>query len=518
MSRGTAPKRHEMLIILGLGLVFLVLGLYYAADSPGTYQDDDVDRYYMARQVWQEPSLLLDRWAMPLTVLLYAVPARVGGYGAAETTTVFVSAVAGVLVGLAAGAAGLWCPWLALVFFLFQPLVLELSYSVLAEPLAALILSAVLWFWYRDQKESALLLAGLLPLARIETAVLTLVVFFAAWRHVGWRGRIGVWVPVVIWGGLGFLKTGEILYLVSGGGGRPLNSLGPFHYLENAIVTLGAVILFFALWGVVGALKDRIPKTSQGFPRLAAVLALVHLVVLMVLAWEEIQFGRSIGFLRHAVASGPAIALVAVWGVHRWLVGGGGWLLRAGFAGIWTAAVATFFSHELIAHSFNTENRVEWRWMATAGLGLAGLVTYRFGTRRSRVWFAVAAGLAAAIVAVSTTKPIPLNPERQAIRTAANHLRDSGYKDSVVYANHPWFVFLTDRDRYDQTLTPRLNQANLETAPVGSIVLWENHYGNRLWGDVPVDSLRNDGRFMRIFELTAGTNRSFRVVVFQRVS
>ena len=134
--------RRVRLQILVLGLVCVTVALSYAHLAPGTYQDDDVDRYFMARHVWKAPSLLLNRWGMPLAVGLFALPARLFGYAGVETANALVSAAAAVLTALAAlGTRRRW-PWLAGLFFFFQPMVLNLSYSGLAEPLAALLVAA----------------------------------------------------------------------------------------------------------------------------------------------------------------------------------------------------------------------------------------------------------------------------------------------------------------------------------------------------------------------------------------
>ena len=123
--------------ILAVAFACLVIAVVYANRSPGTYQDDDVDRYYLSRQVWSDPALLLDRWGMPLPVAAFAGPARLFGYGGVEGTTAIVTAFAAAATGLAAQAAGIGFPWVAALLFFFQPMVLELSFSGLAEPFAA---------------------------------------------------------------------------------------------------------------------------------------------------------------------------------------------------------------------------------------------------------------------------------------------------------------------------------------------------------------------------------------------
>lgn len=543
----TGPRRW----ILGLGLLCVVIGCIYAARSPGTYQDDDVDRFYMARQALREPSLFLHAWGMPVPLLLDAVPARGFGYPGVEFTTVLLTAGAATLAGLAAAAAGLAFPWLAVLFVFFQPMVLNLSYSAMAEPAAAAILALVLWLWYTRRPGAALVAGGWLPLARIDAGLLTLVLLAAGWRRTGRRARILAVAPVALWSGLTFLVTGDPLGIL-GGEHRPLNSLGPAHYVRNAVVTAGPAVLFCFLWALVAGLRrhrpgaagggpagdaapealrtpaprkgrktphqtGKTPDPDPGFPVLALVLAASHLALLSLLAWPSLPFGRSIGFLRHTVASAPALGLVAVWGAGRWLAPRRESLpLRLGFAAAWTAVVALFLSWKLVGDSFYSDQRTEWRWIATALVGLLGIAG-GLRPRLSRKILAAFLGAGVCAIALVSVRPIQLDPEREAVENAVEYIRQWD-PHAVVYTNHPWFVFLSGRDRYDKVHTPALTREALEKAPPGSFVLWENHYGNRLYGDVPLEVLSGDPRFERMMELEAGATRNFHLVVFRRRS
>lgn len=544
--------------VLALGLLCVLVGGIYAATSPGTYQDDDVDRFYMARHALKEPALFLHAWGMPVPLLLLSVPSAAAGYPGAEFTTVILTAGAAVLTGLAAAEAGFSLAWLAVLFVFFQPMVLNLSYSAMGEPAAAAILALALWFWYRRRPGAALIAAGWLPLARIDAGFLTLVLLAAGWRRSGWRPRLLALAPVVVWSGLSALVSGNPLGIL-GGGHRPLNSLGPAHYAVNAVSTAGPVILFCFLWAMIAFLWKRrasesaLPAQEQppapeppsagsgprrrgkgkrtkrasarprgaveaGFPVLALVLALGHLGLLSLLAWQALPIGRSIGFLRHVVTTAPALGMVAVWGAERWLgAGREPRALRFGFAAAWTAVVALFLSRKLVADTFFVDERVEWRWIATAvtaGLGIPAAL----GSRPTRRTLALVLGAAACAVTLITVRPIQLDPERAAIQQAVDYINKWDGKQAVVYTNHPWFDFLDGRDRYDKVHTPDLTLDALEHARAGSFVLWENHYGNRLFGNVPLERLSRDPRFERLLELRAGTKQNFHVVVFRRLA
>jgi hypothetical protein len=155
--------------------------------------------------------------------------------------------------------------------------------------------------------------------------------------------------------------------------------------------------------------------------------------------------------------------------------------------------------------------------MVTAGLAGAGIL-WLWRVPGRRVWTAAGAALVAGAVTFLTVPPTPLDLERQTVQRTVEYVEEARLQHAIVYTNHPWFAFLSGRDRFDLGRTPRLTREALETAPVGSLVLWENHYGDRLWGDVPIEGLLGDPRFRRLFEAVAGETVQFRVVLFQRVS
>jgi hypothetical protein len=518
-----SPRRpdRDVLWILGLAGAGLVIALLLGALSPGTYQDDDLDRFYLARQALQEPVKFLDRWGMPLALILFALPARLAGYAGVEAVSALLTALAAAGVGFAARGVGFRWPWLGTLLVLAQPVVLELSFSALAEPVAAALIGCLLWAWYTERPGLALLLAGLLPLARLETGALTVIVLAAGWSRVGWGPRIGALVPVLLWNLLGFAATGELLYALSGSHGRPLNSLGVLNYARNWIVIGGPSLLFFFGWAVVARFAPAVPEKRdrpERFPALALVLAGSHLMLLSLLAWESLPVGRSIGFLRHVVATAPAAALVALWGVGDWAsTAARPRGLRTAFTAIWMAVVFLVLSHRLLAHTLIVDGWEWWRGSVTmvlGGLGVIGLWSRRIVRRDLWLVVAVLGVLAPALI---TVRPIGLNPERLAIQKIVEAFESEGIASRVVYANHPWFTFLSGRDRYDRTLTPRLTLEALERAPVGSLVLWENHYGHRVFGDVPLEHLADNDRYQLLFRAYGGEPDTFYVYVFAKV-
>jgi len=531
-SRRDAPRE-----ILLVALLSLAVGIAFGVLSPGTYQDDDLDHYYVARHAWAEPGLFLDRWAMPLTTLVFASPARLFGFAGVEVTTALCTALTALLVGLTARRLRIPRPWTASVLFAAQPLVVQLSHSALAEPVGALVLALALWAWYGRSPGLALAAAGWLPLARIEGGVILLGFLAVGWGRVSWRARVLAVAPLVVWNLLGWMASGDPMFVVHGGSGRPLNSLGVWQYARNWIVAAGPVVWFFFAAALAGWSASRSPARpdrpagpnprptvvppsvpAPRFPLLAAAVTVGDLLLLTLLAWDALPFGRSIGFLRHVLVVAPAAAVTAAWGVDDWLGAPGRRFPRVVFLLLWPALAAVWHAHVLIAHTLIGPGRNEWRWMAAAGLSAAGL------------WFLIrdagpatrrAATLGVVLLAVAfpaaTVRPEGLDGERKTVSEAVKYLRTNGILDRRVFTNHVWFVFLAHRDRYDLRRTPRLTLSGLEDAQSGDIVIWENHYGARLYGDVPLERLQSDPRFQRIFEAYSDPGREFHLVAFLRL-
>jgi len=503
------------------------VGVIYAVVSRGTYQDDDLDHYYVALRAWQEPRLFIDAWAMPLLTLLLAVPAKLGGFLAVEILSAVFSATAALALGLTARRLGIRFTWAASLLFLAQPLALDLSYTVLAEPLAACLVSGVLWFWYDGRKDRALALAGLLPLVRIESLFLLALIGLAGWRDTTWRDRMIAALPLAVWVMLSTLVHHDPLYIL-GGSYKPLNSLGVLHYARNLIVLAGPLVLFLYLWAWASA-RSRIraagdvgesgSEPEPRFPLFAAVMVPYHLALLTLFAWDAMPVGRSVGFLRHTMVVLPALALTASYGLADWSRPAGRPLIR--WILLLTAPVITafFFSHTLVGSSYIGEGRFEARWILMTVTAVAGaaFLLRRFGDgiRLAAVGGAILLSLG---FAGWTTRPHPLNVEQQCVLRAVDYLREYDLDRSVVYTGHPWFFFLADRDRYDRVHTPPLRLETLDQVPRGGVLLWENHYGDRpggnvLWGNVPLETLVGDERFRMLFRAEASY---FKLVLFQR--
>jgi hypothetical protein len=125
--------------------VVLLVGLFisYTLRSTGTYQDDDIAHFLIARWSWHHPHLLLDTWGRPAFTILYAPVAPLGLFA----VRIYSALLAGIVCGGAALLArlyGLRWYYLAVPLTGLQPEFVRQAFSSLTELTFALILCLTL--------------------------------------------------------------------------------------------------------------------------------------------------------------------------------------------------------------------------------------------------------------------------------------------------------------------------------------------------------------------------------------
>lgn len=476
MDRDT---RRALLICAG----FLILWVVYGHLSPGTYDDDDVTHFFMARESLDTPENLISLWGRPLFTLLYALPAQLG-YGVVEAFTALIMAATLFLTWRVARLLDLRPAWLAIFLTAWQPILFKLGFSSLVEPLGALTLVAALHALFSRRDLQGAVLAGLLPLTRFELIVL---VPFIVWPI--WRRRPGLTVllaalPLVLWNVGGWLFEGDPIWLASqilnNEFGRSFAGAQPLGHYARALplITGGAVFVplvlgLFAPW-----------RTRAHGRDLVRVMLVSFTLVLSLLAWEAHDFGGSVGYLRHVVAVGPVIGLVALMGVSSWTERPRPGALAWAALSVATLGAVAACAFRVYQHVYeHPVNRSVEPWMAAvaAGVTAALLVAMR---RDARLPFVLA--LVAAASTLAAEPPIPLDVERRGVRDIVGFIQREAPGRKVA-VNHPWFFFLSGADRHDRVRYPRLTHETLARLDPGSFVVWENHYSSRLAGDVKLE-------------------------------
>ena len=224
VPHGGRDEVRVMFVILGLLCVF-------AGVTSLNLSDDSYAHYTISRDVvrnidWRR--FLTDTWSKPIPMLFYGISGQ-AGIVAARIAGCLVSVLAGFLVWLTfrsvSGRALLLPPVAVAAFFLCQTAVFPQSYLTMTELPSALCLAAGLYFLVKRRLLSAFICIGLMPLARIESCLVTawafVIISFFYFRENGANrsvlGRVLLmnvagFLPFALWWLIGAFLTGHILW------------------------------------------------------------------------------------------------------------------------------------------------------------------------------------------------------------------------------------------------------------------------------------------------------------------
>jgi hypothetical protein len=496
--------RHARLWLwaVALGLAVLYLGESFLAR--GVYNDDDIGHYLMARDAPRDPALYLNVWGRPLFTLVYSLPAQFG-FDAVRRSTALVTVATAIVTGLGGTRLGVPAP-LGAALFGTMPFVLLLSYSSLTEPLAALVIAASLWAWLARRRGLALCGLGLLPLARLELAVLAIPLgLLAAAQLRGWRRLYGL-LPgafLVLWAAIGAMATGDLAWLphqVLGEGENLYGQTGFWHYPQGLIHVVGPVVFLFLLVDLGERIRARRVDLVALLP--ASVLGLY-----IVFSWK-LSVGHAAGFLRHLVAASPAFALSAARGLESALHDsrarrGALAILAAG-----TVVIGVFHSRALVMHHRAVGPFELSRLMV--GILVLVLATLAAARRPRLPAGALASGIVLLALGYAIAAEPPLSPsaEQEAVLALAAQFLGSADAGSPVIASHPWFLLALDRaGRLPPGGVPLTKRPAIESAAPGTVIIWDSHYALRPPDGMTLRDFKFDPRFELVRESIASDRR-----------
>lgn len=318
-----------------VGVLLLAVALYlliwFRAEWPAGGQDSWNHLLY-ARWSLTHPELMMDQWGKPL----FTIPAIPFSYFGIQGLYVFNMActiATAWLVYLTARRMGMRLPWMAAAFFLFQPIVFGNVISGLTEPINALALSAVCWFFISGRITAGAILASFLPFFRTEGFILlaAVLIYMIARRY--WKHIPLLLVGIVFFTGLGVLMTGKLDWLLSENPYFKFEKEGVFdpghgdllHYVHNqrhitgiAVGALLVMALMLLAAHIVYLLNRRTPEEKSRFSFwLLAPMFLAFFGAHSYIWWKGSM--GSHGLLRVFVVVAPASALLAQYALDRLL-------------------------------------------------------------------------------------------------------------------------------------------------------------------------------------------------------
>ncbi|MFI5142379.1 MAG: hypothetical protein ACHQII_08490, partial [Bacteroidia bacterium] len=123
-----------------------------------------------------------------------------------------------------------------------------------------------------------------------------------------------------------------------------------------------------------------------------------------------------------------------------------------------------------------------------------------------------------------SVRPFKSTPEDVAMETVTNSIIAKGYTDkgTPVYTNHILFKYFYDKKKhnvYDKQVYS--DSLSLQTAPVGSIILWESHYGYRPKlnkNTVNPDYFQRRPQQYTLLQSRISSDQRFQALVFEKIA
>lgn len=513
----------ERIVWLILALTGAVL-FYWLVNSPRPYDDDSINRYFMAQAALVKPDFFLNFWGRPLAILFFVFPAQAGYWYCAALTAVLTVGTC-YFVYKAAEAAGFENAWLAIIFAIAQPFFFITGFSLCTEPLAAFFLAwGVFWFYRKNWIGSAIVLS-MVPLARSELVLILPIFAWLLYKEKQYAAILLLGLGLLLYQLAGMIATGDVLYLLSASKsfahGQYAN--GPFdHYFQRFIFITGPVVFVFLLLQLAHDVKNKN-------------LNILNFSTVIVFAAHVYMYWKGnvahAGFLRHFVAIAPVMSLMALQGFNKWLNANDtkDRMFNTFVLAIIAVIVLIYYSVELFG-SFSVVNPAtglpspEYSKFLIVLLLLFFFVLNHYlkiQGKETKLIMTSAVAVAACWYSLSKEKPLQLAPEQLAVKNCyqyfSQNLKEKSPKTMVA---HSWFFFYDNHNYYltspNEGAYAEMRKEKLGELPVGGIVLWDSHYSWRLSSNVQQEDLVNNPNF-KIQQQFISTDRRFAMYVFEKI-
>ncbi len=158
--------------LLGIAIIYSWVGL--TAQSGGGGQDS-WNHYLFARWCYDHPMKMLDLWGKPFFTI-FASPFAQYGIHAVYLMNIIATLFTAWVTYLTGRKLGMRNPWMLILLFGLQPVVLANFFSALTEPTNALAISVILYLLVSKKYRLGLFIASFLPLIRSEGIVLVITI------------------------------------------------------------------------------------------------------------------------------------------------------------------------------------------------------------------------------------------------------------------------------------------------------------------------------------------------------
>jgi hypothetical protein len=326
------PLQNNAVAVLLIAFAILLQLIFWRqADWPAGGQDS-WNHFLYARFAPSHPELFADQWGKPFFTLM-AVPFAYFGIVGVYVMNILCMAAAAWLLYLTARRLNYKMPWLASLFFLFQPVVFGNIISALTEPLNACALCLALYWLASMKYVPAAVLVSLFPFFRSEGIILWAVVFVFFISRSRWKPLLWMFSGTLILSLVGAAVSGDLFWILTHNPyfkaeieNRFQIGHGDFlHYLHAqrqiwgiAVTVLSALSLTWLIAHVVYLIQRKTPEEKSRFCFWLVAPMFLTFFLAHSWIWYKGSFG-SHGLLRVFLLTAPLSTLLAQYATDKLL-------------------------------------------------------------------------------------------------------------------------------------------------------------------------------------------------------
>lgn len=495
--------------------VLAILYYSYRKIAVGFYQDDEVAQYINMVNFWADPWVILGNGPKPGYKIFMVIPALISY----DAVLIFNSLIAAATVYMTYILIRTYKVSYAIIGALLlatQPLYVDLSFRSYSEIFTALCIVSFLILYKKEKFLFSALLLGYIYTIRQEIALLIIVfaVIFAYRKQYLFAAALFVFP--VLYNLLGFIKTGDILFVLTemqSVAGLNYKSQGLLHYFKVYIFIVGPVCLSLFLLGFFGFLNDT-SKIKEYFKKYAE-FYIIFISIFIIQMLTMVSDGPNPGNWRYLLHISPICAFFAAVGLNN--------LSLKNFrstnyiiTGIFAVLVFLFLSKA--TDGFILLEKTEYIKIIFVILFFILSIAL---WNESRAKYLSSLGIALVIIAavhLYFVEPKKLSPENISVRETAEFVDTiAEAKGKEKLTNHTFIMFYSKQYKDEQKLWKKLDLKNLNEAPKGSYVIWESHYGYRpeFKNDVQLDVLKDSTKYRFIKQIISQDQR-FGSFIFEK--
>jgi hypothetical protein len=500
--------------------LFAVIYFMSSRYSTGFYQDDEIAQYINMLDFWKNPWAILGNAPKPGYKIFMVLPAYFG-----YDIVLFVnSLIASLTVYLTWKLIKLYeikYAFFGALLLAVQPSYFDISFRSYPEIFTALLFVVFLILYKKEYYLWSALLVGFVFTVRQEIALFGFILAIIFFKDKRFKEIIALGIIPLLYNFLGYLMNGDILYVVS-----EMRNISAFeykmeypkfyHYAQVYIFVVGPVSFLLFIQGFFSFLSDK-AKIKEYFQKY--LIFYILFILIFVVHTSTMLIKANPGNWRYILHISPICAFFATVGLNNLadLKFKKQNLIITGIVVLITFAFLSKTTDGRVLGDISDYTKVLFLLVAFA-------VTFVLSAKISNDYLnkvSILLILVAIVYFGIDFKPKVLSVENITVKNASEYLNTQNFKGRDFYTNHPHIKFYSSDYKNDPSKFHPLNSRTLSTAPKGSILAWESHYGYRpdsVWKcDTKLEDLQNNPNYLLLNQFPAPDKR-FILYFFEKVN